>query len=373
MSNAPTNLPATEYLSGRPDVATLAGAAISTAVAGPIAMKPNSMGELMEFAKLMAMSRGSIPACLRNNPADCLAVAMDAYSAGLSPFALAKDAYKVGDIIAYGAKSTIAMLYALAPLNGRLHLEWTGEGERLVCTVTGKLRGDDRPKVLEVELRTITVRNSPMWKQQPKVQLGYWAQRAWARLYCPEATLGAPCIEDVEAEQKMRDVTPPGEKPRTAAAQLSSFASAPIEQHEDYIPPEPTHPLVDTEGEVIFETTSSQQWMAKFEEALKITSDPAALWKLNDTALEWAADMLDGGDETMLRLRKTYLEKPAETVDWTAKVAELREGANACADVQAFVAFKKANATTIKAMPDDVFADWSDFAEARATELKGSK
>ena len=64
---------------------------------------------------------------------------------------------------------------------------------------------------------------------------------------------------------------------------------------------------------------------------------------------------------------------PAEAIDWPAKVAELREGANGCADVQAFVAFKKANAATIKVMPDDVFADWSDFAEARAAELKGVK
>lgn len=173
-----------------------------------------------------------------------------------------------------------------------------------------------------------------------------------------------------------------GPAPRTAAGQLDGFAASPMLEHDagaradqqqdEQDRPEQTHPLVDTEGEVIFETTSSQAWMVKFEEALKITSDPVALWKVNEIALEWAADMLDGGDETMLRLRKTYLEKlDAETVDWTAKVAELREGANACTDVQAFVAFKKANAATIKAMPDDVFADWSDFAEARAAELKG--
>ncbi|QCG95021.1 rect protein [Azospirillum sp. TSA2s] len=171
-----------------------------------------------------------------------------------------------------------------------------------------------------------------------------------------------------------------GPAPRTAAAQLAGFAATPMLEHDagnggqdedEQDQPEQTHPLVDTEGEVIHETTSSQQWMAKFEEALKITSDPAALWKVNEVALEWAADMLDGGDETMLRLRQTYLEKPAETVDWAAKVAEMREGANACADIQAFIAFKKANTATIKAMPDDVFADWSDFAEARAAELKG--
>ncbi|HYF89015.1 recombination protein RecT [Azospirillum sp.] len=64
---------------------------------------------------------------------------------------------------------------------------------------------------------------------------------------------------------------------------------------------------------------------------------------------------------------------PAETTDWPAKVAELKAGANACADVQAFVAFKKANKATIDAMPDDVHADWCDFAEARAGELRGPK
>ncbi|CAO3447933.1 hypothetical protein [Azospirillum argentinense] len=383
---------AADMLAGRPNTSILAAASISSAVAGPIAMKPNSMGELMEFAKLMAMSRGSIPSCLRGNPADCLAVAMDAYSAGLSPFALAKDAYKVGDIIAYGAKSTIAMLYALAPLDGRLHLEWEGEGEKLVCTVTGKLRGDPRPKVLQVELKTITVRNSPMWKQQPKVQLGYWAQRAWARLYCPEATLGATCIDDVEAEQQMRDVTPPGERPRTAAGQLSAFAAAPALEHdagsapETFVPPPQVYPLVTLDGEVS-ETTSAADWLARFEAALQAAADPARLWEMNSDAAEWAADMTEGGDDTMARLRKAYLTRqeggqPEGDADapagdeWADELAELQRIGSSCQTVgqwRAFAADYAARIDALTASGGTQAEAWGAFAQGLVDSFQTKK
>ena len=217
---------------GKPDSNALAVAKVSANHPGAVALVPATFGEMMEFAKLMAMSKGAIPACLRGSPADCLAVTMDAYAAGLSPFALAKDAYKVGDIIAYGAKSTVAMLYALAPLDGRLNLSWTGEGEAMVCSVSGRLRGDPNPKTLDVAIKTITVRNSPLWKQQPKVQLAYWAQRAWARLYCPEATLGAPCKDDVEADT-MRDVTPKRPAPASSDPFLAASAGRHIEHHAE--------------------------------------------------------------------------------------------------------------------------------------------
>ncbi|MBP2230774.1 recombination protein RecT [Azospirillum agricola] len=62
-------------------------------------------------------------------------------------------------------------------------------------------------------------------------------------------------------------------------------------------------------------------------------------------------------------------DEPA--TDWPATLAALREGAGKCADIAALTAFKTERAAIIKAMPDDVFADWSDFIDGRVAELKG--
>jgi len=287
------------------------------------------------------------------------------------------------------------MLYALAPLDGRLHLEWEGEGEKLVCTVTGKLRGDPRPKVLPVELKSITTRNSPLWKQQPKVQLAYWAQRAWARLYCPEATLGAPCIDDVQAEQEMRDVTPPGERPRTAAGQLSAFAATPALEHdagtapETFVPPPQTYQMVTLDGEVS-ETTSAADWLARFEAALQGAADPAKLWELNSDAAEWAADMTEGGDDALARLRKAYLTKPEEGQqddgdapdgdEWADELAELRSIGSSCLTFGQWVTFLDDHTDRINALiaanGGAHAAAWREFVQGRTAgfqQKKGAK
>lgn len=176
-----------------------------------------------------------------------------------------------------------------------------------------------------------------------------------------------------------------GPAPRTASAQLDGFAASPMLEHdagnggqqaEEQGQPEQTHPLVDTEGEVIFETTSSQQWMARFEEALKVCADPATLWKVNEVALEWAADMLDGGDETMLRLRKAYLEKPAETApadDWELELEQLQDGARACKTIPDLNAYKIEVGKRLQALPEPMFERWQSFSKTLAAELKGSK
>jgi hypothetical protein len=394
---ANTAVAITDQLAGKPDVSRLGNTAMSSVAPGPLSILPTTFGEMMEFSKLMAMSKGSIPACLRGSPADCLAVTMDAMAAKLSPFALAKDAYKVGDIIAYGAKSTVAMLYALAPLEGRLQLSWEGEGEALKCTVTGKFRGDPNPKTLTVELKTISVRNSPLWKQQARVQLAYWAQRAWARLYAPEATLGAPCIDDIQEEQAMRDVTPAGERPRTATAQLQAFAAQAMEaEPEDYAEPEVTHTLLSLDGEVIHETKSSVDWLERFEAALKKSPDPTKLWALNETTAEWAGDQTERGDEILFRLRDTYLPKEgdqstaatapdqgtatAEPSEWDDELAELQRIGLTCTNFGQWTAFVEDHEPRIAAMQNGSEAHkaaWAEFAKARMGDFqakpKGAK
>lgn len=158
---------------------------------------PASMGEAMELAKLMA-NGNFVPAHLRNKPGDCLAVIMQSARWGMDPFAVANKTYFVNDRMAYEAQLVNAVLNSSGALAGRLDYEWSGQGDNLMCRVKGRLKADPRDKYLDQELKTITVRNSPLWKQSPKTQLGYYTARAWARLYAPEVLLGVYTPDELE-------------------------------------------------------------------------------------------------------------------------------------------------------------------------------
>lgn len=156
---------------------------------------PQSMGEALEVARLMAAGN-FVPKHLRGKPGDCLAVVMQAARWAMDPFAVANKTYFVNDRMAYEAQLVNAVINSSGVLDGRLHPAWEGQGENLVCTVTGKLRGDDQPKERRVTMNGLT-RNSPLWKQDPEQQLAYYATRAWARLYAPEVLMGVYTPDEV--------------------------------------------------------------------------------------------------------------------------------------------------------------------------------
>jgi len=182
-----TNVPVEQ----RPDN-TAARAIATTNLDGnaPRAMfLPSTMGEAMELARLMSGSN-FVPPHLRGKPGDCLAVVMQANRWAMDPFSVASKTYFVSDKMAYEAQLVNAVINASGVLDGRLHPEWSGEGNELTCTVTGKIKGDDRPKTRKVAIKTITTRNSPLWKQDPEQQLAYFTSRAWVRLHAPEVLMG---------------------------------------------------------------------------------------------------------------------------------------------------------------------------------------
>jgi hypothetical protein len=176
----------------RPD--NTAARAIQTTNAGEanaprMMFLPATMGEAMELARLMAASN-FVPPHLRQKPGDCLAVVMQANRWAMDPFAVGSKTYFVSDKIGYEAQLVNAVINASGALDGRLHHEWEGEGNELVCIVSGKLLGDDRVKSRRVAIKHITTRNSPLWKQDPEQQLAYYASRAWVRLNAPEVLMG---------------------------------------------------------------------------------------------------------------------------------------------------------------------------------------
>jgi hypothetical protein len=158
---------------------------------------PSNFAEAMELAKVMAAGN-FVPPHLRGVPGDCLAVVMQSSRWGMDPFAVGNKTYFVNNRMAYESQLVAAVVNSSGRLKETLDVVWEGEGEKLKCIVTGTIKGETRPKVIEQEISTITTRNSPLWKQSPRVQLAYYTQRAWARVYTPEVLLGVYSVDEIE-------------------------------------------------------------------------------------------------------------------------------------------------------------------------------
>ncbi|MEI6730421.1 MAG: recombinase RecT, partial [Pseudomonadota bacterium] len=100
--------------------------------------------------------------------------------------------------IGYEAQLINALINSRAGLKARPDIEWSGEGEGLKCKVTATFIGESKPKEFEAEIKPIKTRNSPLWVQQPKQQLAYFALRAWARIHCPDVIMGLYTKEEIE-------------------------------------------------------------------------------------------------------------------------------------------------------------------------------
>ncbi|MBM7046092.1 recombinase RecT [Rhizobium lusitanum] len=181
-----------------------------TSSEGGFAVTPQTLNDVVEFAKFMCQSNAGIPSYLRGNGPDCAAIIMQALKWGFDPFSVAQKSYKVKDVLAYEAQLIAAVINARSGIKGRLKYQFEGTGEDLVCTVTGMLDGDEciytSPRV-----GNITTKNSPLWKTDPQQQLGYYSSRNWARRHCPEVILGAYDRDEAEefrGADNAKDITP---------------------------------------------------------------------------------------------------------------------------------------------------------------------
>lgn len=171
-----------------------------------------SMMELFEMAKMMAVAQTAVPKHLRGNPGACLAVCIQALEWRMSPFAVANKSYEVNDRIAYESQLITAVINARAPLVSRLRYVYDGEGIEMKCTVSGLLKGEATPLDYESpQIKNIKVKNSPLWASDPRQQLAYYSSRAWARRHCPEVILGIYADDELDNDiggDNIRDITP---------------------------------------------------------------------------------------------------------------------------------------------------------------------
>lgn len=168
-----------------------------------------SQGLLMDFekiramqdlAKIMAEAKVTVPAHLAGKAGDCLAVVMQATQWGMNPFAVAQKTHVVNGTLGYEAQLVNAVVQASGAIVGRFHYEYQGEGANVACRVGAVIRGEKEITWNEfLSAATVTTKNSPLWKTNPKQQLGYLQVKNWARAYAPGAILGVYSDDELEA------------------------------------------------------------------------------------------------------------------------------------------------------------------------------
>lgn len=164
--------------------------------------------EVMEFAKLMAMSDKAVPLDFRGNAGMCLAITMQAVEWRMSPFQVANKAYVVNDRLAYESQLIHAVIEARAPLKERLACTYSGDGLTRKIKILGKFidgttRDYDSPELSKIK------KKSPLWTDDPDQQLFYYGSRSWARKWCPDVLLGIYSKEEIEADPQLGRDEPP--------------------------------------------------------------------------------------------------------------------------------------------------------------------
>jgi hypothetical protein len=154
---------------------------------------------MFKFAEMMACGIATVPKHLQKNPADCLAVVMQATQWGMNPFAVAQKTHIVNGALGYEAQLVNAVLQSTKAIKGAFAYEYTGTDAAPVCRVGAVIAGQQAITWGEwLSAATVTTKNSPLWKTNPKQQLGYLQVKNWARSYCPGAILGVYTADELE-------------------------------------------------------------------------------------------------------------------------------------------------------------------------------
>lgn len=334
-----------EKIEGRIDRTVMGGTEIHMGFGG---VKFQTMLELMDFAKLMALSGAAVPYHLRNNPGACLAICTKALRFGFDPFALAEHSFAMSkevdttitqptggrttvkekvETIAYDSYVLRAIIESHAPIKGRMKYSYEGEGDERKCTVSCVLRETGETISLtsvplgkrKADIGTSEkgyLKGSPLWIAKPDQQQGYDTARDLCRLHFPEVLMGWYDKDEFDEYAKAaaaKDVTPAaGLKDRLAgnagkgfsaervAAQIGHSVGVTLDAGQ---PAKEPVPVAEAEAEA-----------PKARTRKKAAAEPA---KPSDTADAKGVRIMAGGHDVTdkMPLTKAELEKQASQPD----------------------------------------------------------
>lgn len=214
-----------ERIAARTDL-TIAGATEVSAKTGGLEFRDYS--QVMEFCKLMAISKQAVPKHCRSEPGVCLGIVTQALNWRMDPFAVANKSYMVNDRIAYEAQLIHAVIEQRAPIKGRIKGQVRGDGMTRQWLLSVVTNDGDTIDYEGPEIGKITTKNSPLWKADPDQQLWYYSVRAMCRRHFPDVILGVYEKEETQHAEGMRDVTP--KEPSRMAKMVAEARGKPVDE-----------------------------------------------------------------------------------------------------------------------------------------------
>ena len=201
-------------------------------------LEDQNFDKLWRMAEALANSALSVPKELKGNIGDCLAIVTQAMIWGLNPFAVAQKAHVINGKLGYEAQLVNAVVMQSGAIRGSFSYEY--EGDR--CRVGAVLRGESSITWGEwLSAASVQTKNSPLWKVNPKQQMGYLQVKNWARAYCPGALLGIYSTDELEG---LQDAAPPA----AVVESLSKLPSLPAYAEADFDKNLPTWAKVVADG-----------------------------------------------------------------------------------------------------------------------------
>lgn len=198
-------------------------------------LEGHSMDKMLSMAEHMAASRVSVPQHLRGNVGDCLAIVTQAMLWNMNPFSVAQKTHLVNGTLGYEAQLVNAVVQNSGAVRGAPVYEYQGDGNSLSCRVGFVLRGDSDVTFGEwLSAASVTTKNSPLWKTNPKQQLGYLQLKNWARAFCPGAILGVYTTDELEDGPARGAYDAPATGALAAAAEKAPTPTLPTYADADF-------------------------------------------------------------------------------------------------------------------------------------------
>ncbi len=190
------------------NIAVIDQQAPSTMNNGSLLLNGDVMDRMMKIADVMSQGISTVPKHLQGKPSDCLAIVMQAARWGMDPYVVGQKTHVINGTLGYEAQLVSAVLTATGAIRGRFHYEYRGEKDLMECRVGAVISGEKDITWNEwLSVSEVTIKNSPLWKSNPKQQIGYLQVKYWARAYTPWAILGVYTPDELE-ERVEREINP---------------------------------------------------------------------------------------------------------------------------------------------------------------------
>ena len=190
------------------NIAVIDQQAPSTMNNGSLLLNGDVMDRMMKIADVMSQGISTVPKHLQGKPSDCLAIVMQAARWGMDPYVVGQKTHVINGTLGYEAQLVSAVLTATGAIRGRFHYEYRDEKDLMECRVGAVISGEKDITWNEwLCVSEVTIKNSPLWKSNPKQQIGYLQVKYWARAYTPWAILGVYTPDELE-ERVEREINP---------------------------------------------------------------------------------------------------------------------------------------------------------------------